>query len=275
MSIEKRGEDIKILKERMELALQGSKTSVLDWDFSSNLLYVSPSWKAMLGYRDEELENSTLTWKERVHKDDLKRVLALLRKYDREKNTYFEITHRLKHRDGHWVWVLGRAKIIYDDNGQKIRMIGTHTDITVEKELQLKYFYQSQMIEQIHDSVTTTDLEGKIVSWNKGSEKTFGYTAEEAIGQSIAMLYREEDLASLGEYVATLRETGIYNADLELVTKSGKLIPISFSLTLLRDENGTLSVSWVSTKTIPPVRKLKRHSWNRKNCFVIKPIMMH
>jgi diguanylate cyclase (GGDEF)-like protein/PAS domain S-box-containing protein len=238
MSIEKRGEDIKILKERMELALQGSKTSVLDWDFSSNLLYVSPSWKAMLGYRDEELENSTLTWKERVHKDDLKRVLALLRKYDREKNTYFEITHRLKHRDGHWVWVLGRAKIIYDDNGQKIRMIGTHTDITVEKELQLKYFYQSQMIEQIHDSVTTTDLEGKIVSWNKGSEKTFGYTAEEAIGQSIAMLYREEDLASLGEYVATLRETGIYNADLELVTKSGKLIPISFSLTLLRDENG-------------------------------------
>ena len=237
MSIEIRREETEILKERMELALQGSKTSVLDWDFQSNSLYISPSWKEMLGYRDEELKNSTMTWKRRVHKDDLQRVLELLRKYDREKNTYFEITHRLKHRDGHWVWVLGRAKIIYDDNGQKIRMIGTHTDITIEKELQLKYFYQSQMIEQIHDSITTTDLKGKIVSWNKGSEKTFGYTAEEAIGQSIAMLYRKEDLASLGEYVSTLMQTGVYNADLELVTKSGKLIPISFSLTLLRDEN--------------------------------------
>jgi len=239
MSIERRREETELLKERMELALQGSKTSVLDWDFLSNALYISPSWKEMLGYRDEELDNSTLTWKVRVHKDDLKRVLSLLRKYDREKSTYFEITHRLKHQDGHWVWVLGRAKILYNENGQKIRMIGTHTDITVEKELQLKYFYQSQMIEQIHDSITTTDLEGKIVSWNKGSEKTFGYTAEEAIGQSVAMLYREEDLASLGEYVSTLMEIGIYNADLELVTKSGKLIPISFSLTLLRDENGS------------------------------------
>ena len=238
MSIEKRGEETEILKERMELALQGSKISVLDWDFLSNSLYISPSWKDMLGYRDKELDNSTLTWKRKVHKEDLKRVLALLRKYDREKNTYFEITHRLKHRDGHWVWVLGRAKILYDSNGKKMRMIGTHTDITIEKELQLKYFYQSQMIEQIHDSITTTDLEGKIVSWNKGSEKTFGYTAEEMIGKSVGMLYRKEDLASLEEYVSTLMKTGVYNADLELVTKSKKLIPISFSLTLLRDENG-------------------------------------
>ncbi len=238
MGIDMRGEERDLLKERIELALQGSKTSVLDWDFSSNAFYISPSWKEMLGYRDEELKNSTRTWKKRVHKDDLLSVLVLLRKSEREKKSNFEITHRLKHRDGHWVWVLGRAKILYDKNGKKVRMIGTHTNITEEKELQLKYFYQSQMIEQIHDSVTTTDLKGKIVSWNKGSEKTFGYTAEEAVGQSIAMLYREEDRASLASYNAILIENGIHNVDIELVTKSKKLIPISFSLTLLRDENG-------------------------------------
>ncbi len=239
MNIEKREQETELLKERMELALQGSKTSVLDWDFTSNILYISPSWKEMLGYKDDELESSTFTWKKRVHKADLKRVLALLRKYEIEKSTYFEITHRLKHRSGHWVWVLGRAKILYDENGNKIRMIGTHTDITLEKELQLKYFYQSQMIEQIHDSVTTTDLEGKIVSWNRGSEKTFGYTAEDAIGQPIAILHKEENIPALRGYVTTLLETGIYNAELELVTKSKKLIPISFSLSLLRDENGS------------------------------------
>ena len=233
-----REKEIEILQERMEVALQGSKTSVLDWDFASNAFYISPSWKEMLGYRDEELKNSTRTWKKRVHKDDLLSVLVQLRKDEKEKNTYFEITHRLKHRDGHWVWVLGRAKIFYDENGKKIRMIGTHTDITEEKELQLKYYYQSQMIEQINDSVTTTDLEGKIVSWNKGSEKIFGYTAEEAIGQSIGMLYREEDRASLEAYASILMERGIHNVDIELVTKSKRLIPISFSLTLLRDENG-------------------------------------
>ena len=235
--------DMKILenqrvKERMELALSGSKTSVLDWDFNTNLLYISPSWKEMLGYEDYELENRLKTWQKRVHKDDIRVVFQGLRETEKEKSTYFENTHRLRHRNGDWVWVLGRAKIIYDGQGRKIRMTGTHTDITEEKELQLKYFYQSQMIEQINDSVTTTDLKGTIVSWNHGSEKTFGYTAEEAIGQSIAMLYQDRDKPKLEGHVRSLLKTGIYNADYELLTKEKKHIPISFSLSLLKDERG-------------------------------------
>ncbi|WP_415405568.1 EAL domain-containing protein [Sulfurovum sp. CS9] len=226
------------LRERMELALSGSKTSVLDWNFTDDSIYISPSWKEMLGYTDKELPNTLSSWADRVHRDDQKKVLSLLRKQQSKKIKYFENTHRLKHKNGHWVWVLGRAQILYDGNGKKIRMIGTHTDITEEKELQLKYFYQSQMIEQINDSVTTTDLQGNIVSWNLGSEKTFGYKADEVIGKSIAILYREEDIPSLQEYVGTLMKTGVYNADLSLVKKSKELIPISFSLSLLRDENG-------------------------------------
>ena len=226
------------LKERMELALLGSKTSVLDWDFTDNSLYISPSWKEMLGFRDAELENSTSTWFRRTHPDDKKAVLDLLRKYQNKQIKYFENTHRIKHKEGHWVWVLGRAQILYDENGTRVRMIGTHTDITEEKELQLKYFYQSQMIEQINDSVSTTDLKGNIVSWNSGSEKTFGYSASEAIGKNISMLYRQEDMESLKEYMPALMETGVYNADLYLVKKSKDLVPISFSLSLLRDENG-------------------------------------
>jgi len=226
------------LKERMEKALIGSNTSVLDWDFTDNSMYISPSWKEMLGFGDDELSNSTYSWFDRAHPDDKKHVLQMIRVNQKDQIKYFEFNHRLEHKDGHWIWVLGRAQILYNDNGEKVRMIGTQTDITEEKELQLKYFYQSQMIEQINDSVTTTDLTGTIVSWNKGSEKTFGYTADEAIGQPIAMLYREEDKELLKAYIPVLMQKGVYNADLDLVTKSGELIPISFSLSVLRDELG-------------------------------------
>ena len=229
---------IQQLKERMELALRGSKTSVLDWDFTDDSIYISPSWKEMLGYTDKELSNTLSSWADRVHQDDHKKVLSLLRKHQSKKIKYFENTHRLRHKDGHWIWVLGRAQILYNENGKKIRMVGTHTDITEEKELQLKYFYQSQMIEQINDSVSTTDLQGNIVSWNLGSEKTFGYSAREVIGKNITMLYRQEDIPSLKNYVNALMETGVYNGDLLLVKKSKELIPISFSLSLLRDEHG-------------------------------------
>jgi len=228
----------KQLKERMEMALSGSKTSVLDWDFSDDSIYISPSWKKMLGYTDEELPNTLASWADRVHRGDQKKILSLLRKHQTKKIKYFENTHRIKHKDGHWVWVLGRAQIIYDEDGKKVRMIGTHTDITEEKELQLKYFYQSQMIEQINDSITTTDLRGNIVSWNLGSEKTFGYTANEVIGKNISILYREEDIPTLEEYVPTLMKTGVYTADIYLVKKSKELIPIAFSLSLLKDQSG-------------------------------------
>ena len=226
------------LKDRMVLALEGSKTSVLDWNITDNSFYISPSWKEMLGFTDEELPNSLFTWKDRVHKDDLKIVLSLLKKNRTNKIKYFENSQRLKHKDGHWVWIFGRAQILYDENEKAVRMIGTHTDITEEKKLQLKYFYQSQMIEQINDSVTTTDLRGNIVSWNSGSEKTFGYAANEVIGKNISILYREEDISSLKEYVPTLMKTGVYNADIYFVKKSKELIPIAFSLSLLRDQSG-------------------------------------
>ena len=227
------------IKERMELAFTGSKTSILDWDFRDNSMYISPSWKEMLGYRDDELPNCTLTWFERTHLDDKKNILSSLRKHEKEQISYFENSHRLKHKDGHWVWVLGRAQISYDENGKKLRMIGTHTDMTEEKELQLKYFHQAQIIEQIHDGIVTTDLEGNIVGWNTGAEKLFGYSQSEVIGKHISMIYRQEDMPVLKENIrASLLDTGLYNGDLIFVKKSKDTISVALSLSMLKDEKG-------------------------------------
>ena len=234
-------EIIKQLKERQELALIGSRTSVLDWDFTDNSIYISPSWKEMLGFSDKELPNSTLTWSDRVHPDDKKSVLSLLRKHEKNNIKYFEITHRLKHKDGHWIWVLGRAQILYDENGEKVRMIGTHTDITEEKELQLKYSHQAQIIENIHDGIIATDSKGNIVSWNLGAKKLFEYSESEVIGKHISMLYRQEDIPGLKENIrASLLDTGIYNGDLIFVKKSKDTISIALSLSVLNDEQGNL-----------------------------------
>jgi diguanylate cyclase (GGDEF)-like protein/PAS domain S-box-containing protein len=237
-SLKKSNQLNKQLKERMELALIGSKTSVLDWDFTDNSFYIAPSWKEMLGYTNEDLRNLPSTWKKLVHPDDRMVILAQLKDHKINKIKYFENNHRLRHKDGHWIWILGRAQILYDENDNPIRMIGTHTDITEEKEWQLKYAHQVQIIEQIHDSVTTTDLEGKIVSWNSGSEKLFGYMAHEVIGKSIAILYRPEDIPTLKGYIVQLMEHGVYSADVYLVKKSKELISITFSLSLLKDASG-------------------------------------
>jgi len=227
----------KKLKERMELALVGSKTSVLDWDLKENALYISPRWKEMLGYSDEELPNTIDVWKERVHQADKKKLFVLMNKYQKEKIRYFENIHRLKHRNGQWIWILGRAQILYDQHGNAVRMIGTHTDITEEKELQLKYAHQAQIIEQIHDSVIATDLDGYITSWNKGSQLLLGYSAEEMIGQHVKLLYLKEDYDFVKKNFAQLLQRGEQKTEIRLIKKSREIIFADLSLSLLKDEN--------------------------------------
>jgi|GEM_PF-457540 len=228
----------KELKARMELALQGSKTSVLDWDFGNNNFYISPSWKEMLGYRDDELSNTTYTWQHHVHPDDRKNIIEQLKISQNNQSRYFENTHRLQHKDGHWIWVLGRAQIFYDENGKKTRMVGTHTDITADKELQLKNFHQAQMISQMHEAVNTTDLKGNITSWNKGSEILYGYKAHEVIGKHISLLYSKKEYQMFVKHIPTLIKDGEFHTILNLNNKSKEKLIIDLSLSLLRDNKG-------------------------------------
>ncbi|MCD4668039.1 MAG: PAS domain-containing protein, partial [Sulfurimonas sp.] len=181
--------ELEKLTERLELANWGSQDGIWDWNILDNSVYFSPRWKEILGYSDEELVNEVSTWTDRVHPDDIEEAWAGIYENINSKTKYYEGVHRLRHKDGHWVWILDRGKAIYDKSGKAVRMIGTHTDISIDKAYQLKYEHQAQIIEQIHDSVTSTDLDGVITSWNNGAELLLGYTEDEAIGQNIAMLY--------------------------------------------------------------------------------------
>ncbi len=144
------------LRERTELALQGSSTSVLDWDYLNNDSYISPSWKEMLGFSDISATNDFITWKKRVHKSDLRNVLHAIKKAIDREDPYMEMIHRLKHKDGHYLWILGKAQLFYDSKGKLIRMIGTHTDVTKEKEIEIKSEKQNEKLDYQahHDSLT-------------------------------------------------------------------------------------------------------------------------
>ncbi|MEA3371215.1 MAG: EAL domain-containing protein [Campylobacterota bacterium] len=228
---------VDFLRERVGLALDGSSTSILDWDLTNNDFYISPNWKKLLGYSDDELPNKILTWRERVHRDDKKELLSSLKKHMHENRENFSNVHRLKHKDGHYVWILGRASIFYDEDANAIRMVGTHTDISSEKALQVKGSEQGQIIAQIHDIVITTDFDGVILSWNHGAELLLGYGADEVITKNISMLSLEEDREEMVRNIDTLKESGEHRGETIYITKSGEAIYVQLSLSILKDEN--------------------------------------
>jgi len=120
------------LAERIKLAFNGSRDGLWDLNLIDNSVYFSPRWKEMLGYDDDELENTFDNWQSRIHPDDIEDVLKDVALSIDDKNHIFENKHRLRHKEGHWVWVYDRGKVQRDKEGKAIRMIGTHTDLSVE-----------------------------------------------------------------------------------------------------------------------------------------------
>jgi len=132
--------------ERFNLAMYASNDGLWDWDLETNNIYYSPHWKEMLGYEDNELTNELSSWETRVHPDDIEQAFADIKANQNGQTDFYENTYRLKHKKGHWIWVLDRGKTLYDKKGKAIRMTGTYTDITEQKKLRQELLDQEKIM---------------------------------------------------------------------------------------------------------------------------------
>ncbi|MGB2697685.1 MAG: PAS domain S-box protein [Candidatus Zixiibacteriota bacterium] len=100
---------------------------------------------------------------------------------------------------------------------------------------------QAQIIDQIHDSVVSTNLDGYVTSWNKGAERLFGYSAKEALGKHITFVYPEDQHEFLEKQVIKpLKRKGQLEIEVRMKRKSGEDFYANLSLSLLRDREGTV-----------------------------------
>ena len=157
------------LKEQTELAILGNHDGIWDWNILTDEVYFSPAWKKVLGYEDGELENYFVTWEGRLHPEDKEKVLQKIERHFQEKGRTSENKHRLRHKDGHWIWIYDRWKTIYNDKNQPIRMIGTHTDISKEMMLSLELSNLNKSLEEkialaTHD-LRVSQKQAKLGSW--------------------------------------------------------------------------------------------------------------
>ena len=98
---------------------------------------------------------------------------------------------------------------------------------------------QARIIDQIHDSVVATDLDGVVTSWNNGAMQLFGYSKKEAIGKNIAFVYPEEDLETLNKLIKILQDYGEHEQEVRMRKKDGSLFYAHLSLSMLHNEDGT------------------------------------
>ena len=121
-------------EERFNLAMKASKDGLYDWNLKTKDIYYSKRWKSMLGYTDDELPNDISVWESLSHKEEKEASLNKLKEAIEQKVDHYDVEFRMKHKQGHWVNILSRAQIIYNEKGEGIRAVGTHVDLTEQKE---------------------------------------------------------------------------------------------------------------------------------------------
>ncbi|MBZ9681726.1 MULTISPECIES: EAL domain-containing protein [unclassified Mesorhizobium] len=115
-------------------ALERAHLGVWDWDLSTGDCFYSATWARMLGYEDGELANTSDLWLQLTHPDDRERAQASGDRHIAGLTDAIETELRLKHKQGHWVWVLDRGGIVESDaDGKPLRLMGVQTDISKQK----------------------------------------------------------------------------------------------------------------------------------------------
>jgi len=122
-------------RDLLELTLANAELGTWDIDLTTGAARYDERYGAMLGLGRGELAPTMQAWLERLHPDDRAAVDEAVRAHDRGETRLYESEHRLRHRDGHWVWVLARGKVVRDLQGRPVRAVGTHQDVTDRKRI--------------------------------------------------------------------------------------------------------------------------------------------
>ncbi len=189
---------LRISEERWKFALDGARDGVWDWDLNTNGVQVSKQWRFMLGYEDHEIVGSYADWEQRVHPEDLPKVLTALKAYVNGDANKYSIEHRLRCKDGSYKWILTRGMVVSSrPDGKPDRIIGTHTDIdelkTIEASLRESDTNQRALLEAMMDGVFVAQ-DYRFIFANPILPELLGYKLEEFIGLPFDQVVAPESL---------------------------------------------------------------------------------
>lgn len=129
-------------RERLQLAnvIDGTSTGIGQWNMQTGEMTFNQHWADIIGYRLEELAPvDVAAWKALIHPADLEKLGPLIKGHLAGEHPYYQSQFRMKHKDGHWVWVHGCGRVFeWTENGQPLMIYGTHMDISAVKNTEQK-----------------------------------------------------------------------------------------------------------------------------------------
>ncbi|MBI3131761.1 MAG: PAS domain S-box protein [Acidobacteria bacterium] len=218
-------------EERYALAVQGANDGIWDRDLRTEEIYFSPKWMAQLGYAEGELPATFDTFLELLHPKDHAKMHEALRRHLEEREPY-DIELRMRHKKGGWRWIRARGQAVWDSDGKALRMAGSHTDITFQKDAESAVRGSEErfrtLVENVPGAVyrARNDAAFSVLFMSEGIHPVTGFHARDFMEGQVRLqdIIHPEDLQRVIETISAaliLREP--YQLEYRIIDRGGHL----------------------------------------------------
>ncbi|MEP6951844.1 MAG: PAS domain S-box protein [Ginsengibacter sp.] len=226
--------------ERLVLATEGTQLATWDLNLQTSEIIHSPRLSQIFGYPDETKILTHPQMRAQIHPDDIHTVVEKAFESALQTGTYY-YQSRIIHPDKTIHWIRTRGKVLFDDNGLPVRMLGTLIDITDSQVARENTVRMAAIVHSSDDAIISKNMNGIITTWNAGAARIFGYNEEEMIGQPITKLIPADKIEEETNILARLKKgERVEHFETKRITKDKKILDVSLTISPLQDVNGNI-----------------------------------
>lgn len=233
-------DEIKESKERYDIVAKATSDTVWDWNVTNNIFTWNRGIQSVFGYEENDIEETSQWWFERIHPEDSIRMSVKLYSFLEQRSEKWQDEYRFKCKDGTYKYILDRGFLVTDNNNEAIRMIGAMQDITKQKQEEERLKLLETVITNAKDAVVITDVDvsekavPNVVFANQAYSAMSGYNYEEIINKSMLdTLYIEKNSDAYSELISSLEnkqeceiETATYRKNNEKYWVKFIMVPV-------------------------------------------------
>ena len=230
-------------RESLQTTLRSIGDAVIATDAAGRVRFMNPVAERLTGWPLAEAEGRPLGDIFKIVNEVTRATVeSPVEKVLREGQVVGLANHTvLLARDGSEVPIDDSGAPIRDERGRTSGVVLVFHDVTEQRKVERVRALQAAIVESSSEAVIGKTLEGTVTSWNAAAERMYGYTAEEAVGQSISFIVPEELREDLADILARLRRgERVERAETARVHKDGSRLDVSLIVSPIRDESGQL-----------------------------------
>lgn len=238
--------ELSVIANRLQLAVRSANIGLWDWDLQTNSVTYSAEWKAQLGYAPSEIEDHFEEWRSRCHPDDLQPTLQVVEDYINRKVASYQVEFRMRHKDGHWKWILAYGQLVHDALGKPRRLIGCHLDVTEQKKNEQSIRQSEARFRGYFDlgliGMAITSPRKGWIEFNDKLCEILGYPSDQLRKMTWAELTHPDDLATdVAEFDRVVRgEIESYSLEKRFIRTDGEVIYAGIAARAVRSSDGSI-----------------------------------